>query len=59
MGRKVPLRCSVRLHSRLLRPFSDSFSTHSGEQRRRDSHSLTGLVKSTMLYIPRGGMYES
>jgi hypothetical protein len=24
MGRKVPLRCSVRLHRRLLRPFSDS-----------------------------------
>jgi hypothetical protein len=26
MGRKVPFRCSVRLHSRLLRPFSDRFS---------------------------------
>jgi hypothetical protein len=25
MGRKVPLRCSVRLQCRLLRPFSDSF----------------------------------
>jgi hypothetical protein len=25
MGRKVPFRCSVRLHCRLLRPFSDSF----------------------------------
>jgi hypothetical protein len=24
MGRKVPLRCFVRLHRRLLRPFSDS-----------------------------------
>src|SRR5829696_6095928 len=24
MGRKVPLRCSVRLHRRHLRPFSDS-----------------------------------
>jgi hypothetical protein len=24
MGRKVPFRCSVRLHHRLLRPFSDS-----------------------------------
>jgi hypothetical protein len=27
MGRKVPLRCSVKLHRRLLRPFSDSLST--------------------------------
>jgi hypothetical protein len=25
MGPKVPLRCSVRLHRRLLRSFSDSF----------------------------------
>src|ERR671920_512785 len=25
MGRKVPLRCSVRLHRSLLRPFSDRF----------------------------------
>jgi hypothetical protein len=25
MGRKVSFRCSVRLHHRLLRPFSDSF----------------------------------
>src|SRR5215204_1183687 len=25
MGRKVPFRCSVSLHRRLLRPFSDSF----------------------------------
>jgi hypothetical protein len=24
MGRKVPLRCFVRLHRKLLRPFSDS-----------------------------------
>jgi hypothetical protein len=31
MGRKVPFRCSVRLHCRLFRPFSDGFSTHSGE----------------------------
>jgi hypothetical protein len=27
MGRIVPFRCSVRLHYRLLLPFSDSFST--------------------------------
>src|SRR5215210_8232827 len=27
MGRKAPLRCSVSLHRRLLRPFSDSFCT--------------------------------
>jgi hypothetical protein len=25
MDRKVAFRCSVRLHSRFLRPFSDSF----------------------------------
>jgi hypothetical protein len=25
MGLKVPLRCSVRLHRRLFRPFSDGF----------------------------------
>ena len=31
MGRKVPLRCSGRLHSRLLRPFSDSFLTEFSE----------------------------
>jgi hypothetical protein len=31
MGRKVPLRCSVWIHRKLLRPFSDSLSTHSGE----------------------------
>jgi hypothetical protein len=31
MGRKLPFRCSVRLHSRLFRPFSDSLSTHLGE----------------------------
>jgi hypothetical protein len=24
MGRKLPFRCSVRLHSRVFRPFSDS-----------------------------------
>jgi hypothetical protein len=29
MGRKVPLRCSVRIHRKLLRPFSDSLSRHS------------------------------
>ena len=29
MGRKVPFRCSVRLHCRLLRPFSDSFNRKS------------------------------
>jgi hypothetical protein len=27
MGRKAPLRCSVMLHRRLLRPFSDSLFT--------------------------------
>jgi hypothetical protein len=27
MGRKLPFRCSVRLHCRLFRPFSDSLST--------------------------------
>ena len=27
MGRKVPLRCSVRIHRKLLRPFSDSLSS--------------------------------
>jgi len=27
MGRKVPFRCSLRIHRTLLRPFSDSFST--------------------------------
>src|SRR5919107_887093 len=26
MGRKLPFRCSVRLHCRLFRPFSDSLS---------------------------------
>jgi hypothetical protein len=31
MGRKAPLRCSVRLHRGLLRPFSDSLSTSLGE----------------------------
>ena len=25
MGREVPLRCSVWIHRKLLRPFSDSF----------------------------------
>src|SRR5215207_9484986 len=28
MGRKAPFRCSVSLHRRLLRPFSDSLSTY-------------------------------
>jgi hypothetical protein len=31
MGRKVPFRCSIRLHRRLLRPFSDSFYTSFSE----------------------------
>jgi hypothetical protein len=31
LDRKVAFRCSLRLHSRLLRPFWDSFSTHLGE----------------------------
>ena len=33
MGRKAPIRCSVRLHRRLLRPFSDSLSRQLGEER--------------------------
>jgi hypothetical protein len=31
MDRIVAFRCSVRLHSRLLRPFSDSFTANFGE----------------------------
>ncbi len=31
MDRDVPFRCSVRLHSRLLRPFSDSLYANFGE----------------------------
>src|SRR5215218_4047231 len=40
MGRKVPLRCSVRLHRRLLRPFSDSLG-------RRILRSWTSALRSS------------
>jgi hypothetical protein len=39
MGRKAPLRCSVRLHRRLLRPFSDSF----GREILRNLHTASCL----------------
>ena len=57
MGRKVPLRCSVRLPRRLLRPFSDSFSRHFGESGKKKGRSLLrtlarGTTASRFLGIP-------
>src|SRR5215203_7176449 len=44
MGRKVPFWCSVRLQGRLLLPFSDSLSTHSGECRSNSQGATYGCA---------------
>jgi hypothetical protein len=57
MGRKVPFWCSVRLQGRLLRPFSDSLSTHLGEciGPRWEKHLSPEVPRSFAAYYDRGG----
>ena len=54
MGRKVSFRCSIRLHRRLLRPFSDSFSTSTLAIRPCDTpHRFATLQRSLGLIAGR------
>jgi hypothetical protein len=46
MGGKVPFRCFVRLHRRLLRPFSDSFSGTFVNKDKKD-RKRRGIVAQT------------
>jgi hypothetical protein len=73
MGRKVAFRRSVRLHSRLIRPFSDSFKAKFSEQvfwvvgkrsdlrasvlARRSAHRFTATTVKVSAFV--GGVRNS